>query len=227
MSIETPFFRVRWTLCGRSAWTLPLTRTPSSTRSCAMPPAGTTATRPRTCRRACSWMPRSSAAIVTSAAISSPSAPRSSSPTLRRRNGACTRSPTGSPGSGTPPAKARRAGRQFRPRQRARPRRPAVPGPRRAVCRTRPGRRRPGARTAVRPGRPAADDSIPQPAPARTARLRWRAGHRHADADSLHAGQLLRTVQKRLAAIGLRRRDQGGDREAPFDDRPSRCSRIA
>ncbi|HME70278.1 MAG TPA: CRISPR-associated endonuclease Cas1 [Myxococcota bacterium] len=45
-----------------------------------------------------------------------------------------------------------------------------------------------------------------------------QAGHRYADADGLHAGQLLRAVQKRLAAIGLRRRDPGNDREAPFDD---------
>ena len=49
-----------------------------------------------------------------------------------------------------------------------------------------------------------------------------QSGHRYADAAGLHAGQFLRTVQKRLATIGLRRRDQdtGSDigADAPFDD---------
>lgn len=47
-----------------------------------------------------------------------------------------------------------------------------------------------------------------------------QSGHRYADADGLHAGQFLRAVQKRLAAIGLRRRDHDADAgaEAPFDD---------
>ncbi len=49
-----------------------------------------------------------------------------------------------------------------------------------------------------------------------------QSGHRYADAAGLHVGQFLRTVQKRLAAIGLRRRDHNTDTdtgaEAPFDD---------
>ena len=41
-------------------------------------------------------------------------------------------------------------------------------------------------------------------------------GHRYVDGSGLHAGQFLRAVQKRLAAIGLRRRDE--DIDPPFDD---------
>ena len=41
-------------------------------------------------------------------------------------------------------------------------------------------------------------------------------GHRYADGTRLHAGQLLRAVQKRIAAIGLRRRNE--EHDPPFDD---------
>ena len=80
------------------------------------------------------------------------------------------------------PAKARRARRQFRPRRRSRPRRETIAGPRRALHSARPGHRRPGARAAQLDGRPAADPPLPQPAAARTARLRGQSGHRYADA---------------------------------------------